>query len=302
MSPAFSPGSPNTGHPGHQIAAQDAGASDEAGAADVGLREVAERASRGRGTSRAGEPTLSIGEVFGELLPDFPEITISKIRFLESAGLVEPQRTPSGYRRFGRDDVTRLRYVLAVQRDHYLPLRVIKDHLEAIDRGLEPPAVGLPGPRKPAGVAADTDGDRGDADPVVGLEDSAVVAPLSRTELAESVGLTDEALAELEEFGLVGSMDGGYFDRDALAVARTVAALGEYGVYPRHLRPVKSAADREVDLIEQVVSPLLAHRNPQSWTHAEEVVRELAALSVRLHAALVKAGLKTAIPGRGWHS
>jgi DNA-binding transcriptional MerR regulator len=240
--------------------------------------------------------------VFAELLPDFPEITISKIRFLESAGLVEPQRTASGYRRFGRDDVTRLRYVLAVQRDHYLPLRVIKDHLDAIDRGLEPPAIGLSGPRLTVGVAASADGHRGDADPILGSVDGAAATLLSRTEFAEAAGLTGEALAELEEFGLVGSMDGDYFDEDALAVARTVAALEEYGVYPRHLRPVKAAAEREVDLIGQVVSPLLAHRNPQSWTRAEEVVRELAALSVRLHAALVKTGLKTARPGRGSHS
>ena len=89
-------------------------------------------------TSRA---FMSIGEVLGQLRSDFPDITISKIRFLEAEGLVEPERTASGYRKFSREDVERLRYVLSAQRDHYLPLRVIKEHLDAIDRGLEPPAL-----------------------------------------------------------------------------------------------------------------------------------------------------------------
>jgi DNA-binding transcriptional MerR regulator len=239
-------------------------------------------------------PTRSIGEVLAELQPDFPEITISKIRFLESAGLLEPQRTPSGYRRFGPGDVARLRYVLAAQRDHYLPLRVIRDHLDAIDRGLEPPALGLPVPRVPAALAAAANGDgRGLGD---GSGDGAARVRLSRAELADAAGLTSDGLAELEQFGLVAPVDG-YFDGDALTVARTVAALGEYGLHPRHLRPVKAAADREVDLIEQVVSPLRAHRSPKSRSRAEEVAEELAGLSVRLHAALVKSGLTTtAVP------
>jgi DNA-binding transcriptional MerR regulator len=239
-------------------------------------------------------PTMSIGEVLAELQPDFPEITISKIRFLESAGLLEPQRTPSGYRRFRQADVARLRYVLAAQRDHYLPLRVIRDHLNAIDRGLEPPALGLPGPRVPAALAAAADGD-GRA-PDDGSGDGTARVRLSRAELAKAAGLTPDGLAELEQFGLVGPADGGYFDGDALTVARTVAALGEYGLHPRHLRPVKAAADREVDLIEQIVSPLRAHHSPSSWSQAEEIAEELAALSVRLHAALVMSGLTTAVP------
>jgi DNA-binding transcriptional MerR regulator len=237
---------------------------------------------------------MSIGEVLTELQPDFPEITISKIRFLESAGLLEPQRTPSGYRRFQSADVARLRYVLAAQRDHYLPLRVIRDHLDAIDRGLEPPALGLPGPRVSAALAAAVDGD-GRA-PGDGSGDGTARVRLSRAELAEAAGLTPDGLAELEQFGLVAPVDGGYFDSDALTVARTVAALGEHGLHPRHLRPVKAAADREVDLIEQIVSPLRAHHSPSAWSRAEEVAEEVAALSVRLHAALVKSGLTTAVP------
>ena len=96
-------------------------------------------------SAAAGMPTrafMSIGEVLGQLRPEFPDITISKIRFLEAEGLIHPERTPSGYRKFSSGDVARLRFVLAEQRDHYLPLRVIKDHLDAIDRGLEPPERG----------------------------------------------------------------------------------------------------------------------------------------------------------------
>src|SRR5262245_8833093 len=237
---------------------------------------------------------MSIGEVLAEVQPDFPEITISKIRFLESAGLLEPQRTPSGYRQFGPRDIARLRYVLAAQRDHYLPLRVIRDHLDAIDRGLEPPALGVPTPQVPAGLAATADGDgwaTGD-----GSDAGVARVRLSRAELAEAAGLTPDGLAELGPFGLLAPVDGGYFDEDALTVARTVAALRQYGLHPRHLRPVKAAADREVDLIEQVISPLRAHRSADSLSRAEEVAEELATLSVRLHDALVKSGLTTAVP------
>ncbi len=237
--------------------------------------------------------SLSIGEVLAELQPDFPGITISKIRFLESTGLIEPQRTAAGYRRFDRSDIARLRYILTAQRDHYLPLRVIKDHLDALDRGLEPPAVGLPGPRVPAaGAYADPSG----AALLATVTEPTANVRITRSELADAAGLTDEGLAELEEFGLISSGDGAYLDGDALLVARTVAALGEYGLQPRHLRMVKAAAGRQVDLIEQVVTPLVAHRGADSWSRAEEAVRELAALLVRLHAVLVKSGVTRALP------
>ena len=97
---------------------------------------------------------MSIGEVLSLLRADFPEVSISKIRFLEAEGLIEPERTPSGYRKFSHRDVERLRYVLTSQREHYLPLKVIKDHLDAIDRGLEPPAVTGAGPQVPRVVLA----------------------------------------------------------------------------------------------------------------------------------------------------
>ncbi|MDQ1689840.1 MAG: hypothetical protein QOK42_2815 [Frankiaceae bacterium] len=231
---------------------------------------------------------MSIGEVLSQLRPEFADVTISKIRFLESEGLIEPERTSSGYRKFSRDDVARLRYVLAAQRDRYLPLRVIKDHLEAIDRGLEPPDVQGGGPKVPmALVASDGYPSAGDFAP------DASEVRLARAELLEAAGLEPEQLDELERFGLVGPRPGSsHYDGDALVVAKTVAEMARFGIEPRHLRPYRTAAEREIGLFEQVVTPLVRQRGPEARARAEEVVRELAALSVRLHAGLVKTGLQ----------
>jgi DNA-binding transcriptional MerR regulator len=230
---------------------------------------------------------MSIGEVLAALRPDFQDITISKIRFLEEQGLIEPQRTASGYRKFSHQDVNRLRYVLAAQRDHYLPLRVIREHLEAMDRGLEPPELPGGGPRVPLSVIS-ADGYPSAA--AFGRDN--VELRLSREELLEAAAIDEKSFAKLEEFGLVTPSAGGrHFDSDALVIARTVAEMAGYGIEARHLRAVKAAADREVGLVEQVVVPLRRQRNPEARARADEVVRELAALSVRLHATLVKSAL-----------
>jgi DNA-binding transcriptional MerR regulator len=230
---------------------------------------------------------MSIGEVLGQLRPDFPDVTISKIRFLEDEGLVKPERTSSGYRKFSREDVSRLRYVLSAQRDHYLPLRVIKEHLDAIDRGLEPPTVGGGGPRVPRALVAA----EGMPGPDAFRPDASEVR-LSRRELCDAAGLEEEQLHQLEQFGLVGPRPGGsHYDGDALVVAKTVAEMARFGIEARHLRPFKAAAEREIGLVEQVVTPLVRQRNPEARARADEVARELAALSVKLHATLVKAGL-----------
>jgi len=228
---------------------------------------------------------MSIGEVLATLRSEFPDVTISKIRFLEAEGLVEPERTASGYRKFSRDDVARLRYVLSAQRDHYLPLRVIKQHLEAIDRGLEPPATAGGGPQVPRALVA-AEGLPGPE--AFGREASEL--RLSREELIEAAGIESEQLHLLEQFGLVTPRSGGYYDGDALIIAKTVAEMSRFGLEPRHLRAFRAAADREVGLVEQVVAPLVRQRNPEA--RAEEVARELAALSVKLHATLVKSGLR----------
>lgn len=243
---------------------------------------------------------LSIGEVLGQLRAQFPDVTISKIRFLESEGLVTPERTRAGYRQFSSDDVDRLRFVLECQRDRYLPLRVIREHLAAVDRGENSTlgtGLGAADRSQPAAdpdpTPAGTDTHRLPADPAAetfGPDLSEV--RLNRRELAAAAGLRAEQLTELERYGLVATRSGGsHFDGDALVVARTVAAMSRYGLEPRHLRAFKTAADREVGLVEQVLSPYARARGDQARQHAATVARELAALSLRLHTALVRAGL-----------
>ena len=236
--------------------------------------------------------SMSIGEVLGALRPEFPDVTISKIRFLESEGLIEPERTASGYRKFTHDDVSRLRYVLSAQRDNYLPLRVIKAHLEAIDRGLEPPDTPGGGPQVPRTLSVADGLPNADS---FGRDSSEL--RLSREELLDAAGVDSDQLGLLEQFGLVAARPGGFYDGDALVIAKTVAEMSRFGLEPRHLRAFRAAADREVGLVEQVVAPLVRQRNPESRGRAEEVARELGALSVRLHAVLVKSGLRPLLGG-----
>jgi DNA-binding transcriptional MerR regulator len=228
---------------------------------------------------------LSIGEVLTKLRGDFPDITISKIRFLESEGLIEPQRTPSGYRKFTTIDLDRLRYVLLAQRDQYLPLKVIKENLDALDRGLQPaPQGGTASPRPPLGLATID----GEFAPAAFAEQSEM--RLSREELLKASSLEDSQLVELESFGLI-QIRGRHYDGDALAVAKAVAEMAGFGIEPRHLRSFKSAADREIGLIEQVITPFTRQKSSEAKARAEEVQKEIASLSVRLHAALVRGGL-----------
>jgi DNA-binding transcriptional MerR regulator len=236
----------------------------------------------GDGTATADGALLSIGAVLSRLREEFPEVTISKIRFLEAEGLVEPQRTPSGYRKFAAGDVVRLAYVLRVQRDHYLPLRVIREHLDALDRGER---VALPGP---AEAREALDG----PEPAGQPEEPPRELRIGREELLAATGADGAELAQWESYGLVeAGRDGGY-DADTVNIGRLIADLGRFGLEPRHLRAVKAAADREAGLVEQVVAPLRRHRNPQTRRHAEATARELAALSVRLHAAMVQSALR----------
>ena len=226
---------------------------------------------------------LSIGEVLSKLRGDFPDITISKIRFLESEGLIEPQRTPSGYRKFTASDLDRLRYVLLLQRDQYLPLRVIKENLEALDRGLEPSANGGVASPRPALASIDRDSS---PESFVHTSDMR----LSREELLKASGLTDTQLVDLESYGFV-ALRGRHYDSDALSVAKSVAEMAGSGIETRHLRSFKSAADREIGLIEQVITPIIRQKSADSKARAQEVQKQIASLSVRLHASLVRAGL-----------
>ncbi len=230
---------------------------------------------------------LTIGQVLDRLRGDFPAVTIPKIRFLEDKGLIKPERTPAGYRKFSDDDVERLRYVLRMQRDHYLPLKVIGEHLDALDRGLEPPPIEAVVPTVPV-VALAPDG----------LPSAASFSRrddlrLSRRELVKIAEIDEELLEALEQYGLVVAIAGTrHYDSDALVVARTAGELAEFGFEPRHLRAFRTAAEREVGLVEQAVAPIRRGRDATASARADEATSELAALSVRLHATLVRAGLR----------
>lgn len=228
----------------------------------------------------------NIGQVLDLLRPDFPDITIPKIRFWEDRGLIKPQRTAAGYRKFSDADVDRLRYVLQMKRDHYLPLDVIREHLDAIDRGLEPPQIDPVVPTVPR-VALSADGL-----PASESFSRTDKFRLSRKELIKIAEIDDDLLKQLETFGLISALPTGHYDTDALVIARTARDLADFGLEPRHLRAFKAAADREVGLVEQVVAPIRRSRDETASARAEEAISELAALSVKLHATLVKAGLR----------
>jgi DNA-binding transcriptional MerR regulator len=225
---------------------------------------------------------MSIGTVLNVLRDEFPEVTISKIRFLESEGLIEPQRTPSGYRKFSASDVERLGQVLRMQRDHYLPLKVIREYLDAVQRGedVRLPAVGR----------------QRDGEALPDAADGPTVARIGRAELLAAAGIDEAELAEWESYGLVTPLSDGVYDAEAVTVAALVTELGRFGIEPRHLRMVKAAADREAGLVDQVVAPLKRHRNPQTRTHAEARAKELAGLTTKLHAALVQTALGVRLP------
>lgn len=251
----------------------------------------------------AGRPRrdgLSIGAVLAQLRGEFPDITISKIRFLESEGLVRPERTPSGYRQFATADVERLRFVLSAQRDHYLPLKVIREQLEAADSGADPSVSGA----RPPGSLVSLDGSSAEARSSEDGEASGRGLPsprdfgapdsvrLKREDLLHQAGIDDAALADIERYGLIRPGPAGFYDTDSVIVARTVKAMGEFGIEPRHLRAFRASADREVGLLEQVLVPVYRQRDENAATRGDELARELAALSVTLHTLLVKTGIR----------
>jgi DNA-binding transcriptional MerR regulator len=231
---------------------------------------------------------MNIGEVHARLREDFPNLELSKLRYFEAMDLVRPTRTPAGYRKYSTNDVERLRYALVLQRDHHLPLKVIREHLDAMDRGLEPPAL-TSGPQVPK-LALAPDG----FPTAESFHPDTSRLRLTRRELIAAAEIDDELLTELESFGLVVPRPGSApYDNDAIVIARTVAELADYGIGPRHLRAWKTAADREVGLVEQVAAPIRRSREAGAEGRAEEAMSQIAALSVRLHATLVKVGLRS---------
>ena len=223
---------------------------------------------------------MSIGSVLALLREEFPDVTISKIRFLESEGLINPERAPSGYRRFSQADCERLRFVLTAQRDRYLPLKVIKEQLDAIDTGNQSTTSGprlLSSARSAVAPATDF-GKRGDR--------------VSRESLIERTGVDAAFVTELQRNGLLTAGPAGYYDEDAVRLVEAAAALASYGVEARHLRAFKVSADREAGLVAQIASPIAKGRGTGARDRAEELVREIAALSVTLHTQLVKAAVR----------
>ncbi|MFT3862156.1 MerR family transcriptional regulator [Micropruina sp.] len=222
----------------------------------------------------------SIGQVLSVLKADFPDVSISKIRFLESEGLIAPERAPSGYRRYAESDIARLRYILTVQKSHYLPLKVIREHLEAMDRGEDPPRL-----EPLTGAAAATDVPLPNATPAGPAQRSSKrPIRITRRELLELSGLSEVSLAELERHALVSPRRGTvYYGRDALTVAVAARKLAAYGMDARHLRVVKQAAEREVGLIEQAIAPHL--RRSQS---PQQLAQEVMQLVMHAHAAIMR--------------
>ncbi len=255
---------------------------------------------------------MSIGSVLDLLRPDFPDVTISKIRFLESEGLIRPERTPSGYRRFSVADCERLRFILTAQRDQYLPLKVIKEQLEAIDKGAATLGVreararalsSRAGGAEASGAGAGSAGGRSVPRKLGVVPDE--VSPeelrvdheirLTRADLLAQAGIDEPFLNDLIRAGLITPGPAGFFDGEAVTLAKTARAMAEFGLEARHLRAFKLAADREAALLAQIAAPIAKSRDAGARARAEETVRELAALSLTLHTSLVKASVRHAL-------
>jgi DNA-binding transcriptional MerR regulator len=227
---------------------------------------------------------LSIGEVLSLLQQEFPDVTISKIRFLESQGLLDPERTPSGYRKFYPPDIDRLRWILRQQQDNYLPLKVIKGRLEEVEEGAPSDPRTMP--------TVDLDGGFEEAD---ALDAGVSGASMNLDELAGAAGLNRDTVQDLERFGLIVGRSVGadtFYDEDALLVAQVAAGFVRHGIEPRHLRMYKVASDRESSFFEQLVTPMLKQRNPAARRQALDTVSELAGLGQNMRSALLRQSLR----------
>jgi DNA-binding transcriptional MerR regulator len=286
--------------------------------------------------SAAERPYLSIGEVLGLLLEEFPDVTISKIRFLESQGLIEPERTASGYRKFYDEDVELLRYILREQKEHFLPLRVIKDRLETPPEGLDrPPPRGIknvttsmprPDPStavpRPDSTAAidrsktlghpaaqrvlrpvESRGASNERRPVPPDPSGSFdrTASYSRREIVAMLECDPEMVRELERFGMIEPRlvgEESMFDEQDLVICEIARDFIEAGVDIRHLRAWKTGADREAGLFEQRVLPILRKRTPEARQEVSELLDELSDLGARLRTALLARALATLRDGR----
>lgn len=236
-----------------------------------------------RQRSAAGEAArpqvLNIGEVLSELNEDFPQVSASKIRFLEEKGLITPQRTAAGYRKYTPGDIDRLRFILALQRDQYLPLKVIKDYLDAVDRGERPEQ--LPGGIKltPRSVGEQ-----------LAQELTGHTRDLTRAEVIGATGADGDLMDELLAYGLI-TADDDRFDEHNVRVVSAAVKLAGFGIEPRHLRAFRTAADREVGLVERAIAPVSSRKAVSSRAHAAETAREISDACLSLHSALVQGAI-----------
>jgi len=218
--------------------------------------------------STGGSNLLSIGQVLARLSPEFPELTPSKLRFLEERRLISPSRTDSGYRKFSQADVERLRLVLSMQRDYYLPLKVIRGYLDDLDAGREPT---LPGGATVAPSMLSSD------------------RRLSRDELVREAGATPMLLGDAISASLIVAADG--YGEDALAVLKALVELQRSGIEPRHLRGFRAAAERELGLIESALIPVARRKDAASRARALELAREIAGQLEIVRSSLIRSAL-----------
>lgn len=248
-------------------------------------------------------PFMSIGDVLKSLREEFPEVTVSKIRFLEAEGLIEPERTPSGYRKFYQQDLARLRYILRLQRDNFMPLKIIRRRLEQFEAdGVDaasslaaaPPRTNRASANATAPTGADqalppayTTEDELDT-PVGGLH-------LSFDELVAASGIPADHVSELQDYGLLSAhtLEGSiFYDEDDLLIAKIAKEFAKYGIEPRHMRMYHNFAEREAVLFEQAVVPPHRGGSNDSRRRAVQSLTELAKLSKRLKALLLRASLR----------
>jgi DNA-binding transcriptional MerR regulator len=227
----------------------------------------------------------SIGEVLVAVKAEFPDITISKIRFLESEGLIEPERTPSGYRKFYPEDIERLRSILRMQRDEYLPLKVIKERLLRDEDGDQEP-LSLDG-----SAIADPDG----AEPMQELAEAPTGLQMSLEEMSAATAIDRDRIKELEGFGIVcshGPEGARYYDGDDYIVLSILKDFFRHGIEPRHLTMYKHFADRESAFFEAIVAPMLRQKNPEARRAASLTLADLSHASRKFKQALLRTNLR----------
>ena len=231
-------------------------------------------------------PYRSIGQVLDLLKSEFADISISKIRFLESQGLIDPERSQSGYRKFTDADVGRLRWILEQQRDHFLPLKVIKERIDREELGEVVATMGSGGENGGSGAQG-----AGRPNP---LDSGAASVSMTFDELASASGLSPSKVLELQQFGLIKPLDDtalSQYGVEAAIVARVAAGFLAHGVEPRHLRAYKSAAEREAGLLEQRIMPMVMQRTAQSKKQSQDMLAELINLGSDLRLSLLRCAL-----------